>query len=158
MLLGGLWHGANWTFLLWGAWHGLLLSVERALGVSGSPSGFRFFRWALTFLFVMLGWVTFRASTITEAFGFYGAMFSFDGAGLSDVFVQGIRDLNLAILVLAFGVIAMMGLKDRLGHREVGPILSGWRSAAAPLLVPVFALAVLKLSAESFSPFLYFQF
>ena len=158
MLLGGLWHGANWTFLLWGAWHGLLLSVERALGVSGSPSGFRFFRWALTFLFVMLGWVTFRASTLTEAFGFYGAMFSFDGAGLSDVFVQGIRDLNLAILVLAFGVIAMMGLKDRLGHREVGPILSGWRSAAAPLLVPVFALAVLKLSAESFSPFLYFQF
>ena len=69
-----------------------------------------------------------------------------------------IRDLNLALLVLAFAVIAMMGLKDRLGHRDVGPILSGWRSAAAPLLVPVFALAVLKLSAESFSPFLYFQF
>ncbi|MCK7551374.1 MBOAT family O-acyltransferase [Marinobacter goseongensis] len=158
MLLGGLWHGANWTFLLWGAWHGLVLAVERALGVSGSPSGFRLFRWALTFLIVMLGWVTFRASTLTEAFGFYGAMFSFDGAGLSDVYVQGMRDLNLAILVLAYGVIAMMGLKDRLARRGIGPLVSGWRSAAAPLLVPVFALAVLKLSAESFSPFLYFQF
>ena len=164
MLLGGLWHGANWTFLLWGAWHGLLLSVERRLGVSGNPAEFRWLRWASTFLFVMLGWVTFRASTLSDAFGFYGAMFSFDGAGLSSVYLQGIRDLNLAILALAYGVIALMGLRDRLGRRGlINPVASGvmgtaWRSAAGPLLVPVFALTVLKLSAESFSPFLYFQF
>lgn len=164
MLLGGLWHGANWTFLLWGAWHGTLLSIERWLGVSGNPAGFRWFRWASTFLFVMLGWVTFRASNISEAFGFYGAMFSFDGAGLSSLYVQDIRDLNLAILALGYGVIALMGLRDRMNRAgAIGPglntrVVSAWRSATGPLLVPVFALAVLKLSAESFSPFLYFQF
>lgn len=158
MLLGGLWHGANWTFLLWGAWHGTLLATERMLGVSGSPKGFRVSRWALTFVFVMLGWVTFRASSIADALGFYGAMFSFDGAGFSSGYLQGVRDLNLAILVLAYGVIALMGLRDRLAQAGVSAGGINWRSVAAPLLVPVFGLAVLKLSAESFSPFLYFQF
>ncbi|MBC7182037.1 MAG: MBOAT family protein, partial [Marinobacter sp.] len=132
MLLGGLWHGANWTFLLWGAWHGLLLSLERWRGVSGSPVDFRWLRWATTFLFVMLGWVTFRASTLSDAFGFYGAMFSFDGAGLSSLYLQDIRDLNLAILALAYMLIALMGLRDRLdliGRSPVGGMATAWRSA-----------------------------
>src|SRR3546814_20474803 len=54
MLLGGLWHGANWTFLIWGAWHGLILCIERVLGVKASMQGFKLWRWAPTFLFVVL--------------------------------------------------------------------------------------------------------
>lgn len=158
MLLGGLWHGANWTFLIWGAWHGTLLAFERAMGTSGNPKGFRFSRWLFTFFCVVLGWVTFRATNLSEAFAFYGAMFTFDGAGLSTDYLQGIRTLNLAILALAYGVVALMGLRDRLQHRGLTFMQVNWRSYAMPMLLPLFALSVLKLSAESFSPFLYFQF
>src|SRR3546814_11708272 len=63
MLLGGLWHGANWTFLIWGAWHGLILCIERVLGVKASMQGFKHWRWAPTFLFVVLGWVMFSAES-----------------------------------------------------------------------------------------------
>ena len=158
MLLGGLWHGANWTFLLWGAWHGGLLAIERALGIGGSARRFRVGHWAMTFLFVMLGWVTFRASGIGEAFGFYHAMFSFDGLGLSAAYTQDIRGLNLAILVLAYAVVLLMGLRDRLQWSFDSAIGARLRAALPVVLVPVFLLTVLKLSAENFSPFLYFQF
>ncbi|MEP5177155.1 MBOAT family O-acyltransferase, partial [Marinobacter alexandrii] len=158
MLLGGLWHGANWTFLLWGAWHGGLLAVERALGVSGSARQFRVSRWVMTFVFIMLGWVTFRAASIDEAFGFYQALFSFDGLGLSAAYMQDIRGLNVAILVLAYAVVLVMGLRDRLQWSFDTAIVGRLRAALPVVLVPVFLLTVLKLSAESFSPFLYFQF
>ncbi|MBW7470396.1 MBOAT family O-acyltransferase [Marinobacter sp. F4218] len=158
MLLGGLWHGANWTFLLWGAWHGGLLAIERMLGVSSAPTGFRISRWAMTFLFVILGWVTFRATTVSDAFAFYGAMFAFDGVGFSYDYLQGISRLNLAILVLAFAIVAFMGVRDRrqVGTPRARPIQ--WQGVSMLLLLPIFSLAVLKLSAGSFSPFLYFQF
>ncbi|MBN8240671.1 MBOAT family protein [Marinobacter hydrocarbonoclasticus] len=158
MLLGGLWHGANWTFLLWGAWHGGVLAVERALGLDTSGRTFQVGRWAMTFLFVMLGWVTFRASTIGDAFSFYQAMFSFDGFSLSAVYLQDIRGLNLAVLALAYLVVLVMGLRERLPWQLNPSLVGGLRAALPTLLVPTFLLAVLKLSAESFSPFLYFQF
>ncbi|WP_166269550.1 MBOAT family O-acyltransferase [Marinobacter caseinilyticus] len=158
MLLGGLWHGANWTFLLWGAWHGGLLAIERALGIGAGASTFRVGRWALTFLFIMLGWVTFRATSIGEAFSFYQAMFRFDGLSLSAAYLQDIRGLNLAILALAYLVVLMMGLKERLTWSPAPAFADRMRAALPTVLVPVFMLAVLKLSAESFSPFLYFQF
>lgn len=158
MLLGGLWHGANWTFLLWGAWHGGLLAIERALGVSGAPRSFQVSRWLMTFLFVMVGWVTFRASTIGSAFEFYGAMFSFSGFELSSAYLKDIRGLNVAILVLAYVVVVVMGLRDRFSWSLDEVRTTPLRVILPTLLLPVFLMAVLKLSAESFSPFLYFQF
>lgn len=158
MLLGGLWHGANWTFLLWGAWHGGILAAERALGVSGSTRTFRVGRWLMTFLFIVLGWVTFRATSIGDAFSFYQAMFSFDSFTLSATYLQDIREMNVLILVLAYLTVLVMGLKDQFQWQFDGTLAGGMRAALPGLLVPVFLLAVLKLSAESFSPFLYFQF
>ncbi|SFM43247.1 MBOAT family O-acyltransferase [Marinobacter pelagius] len=158
MLLGGLWHGANWTFLLWGAWHGGLLAIERALGVSGAPRSFRISRWLMTFLFVMVGWVTFRASTIGSAFEFYSAMFSFSGFELSGAYLKDIRGLNVAILILAYLIVVVMGMRDRFSWSLDGVRATPLRVVLPTLLLPVFLMAVLKLSAESFSPFLYFQF
>jgi alginate O-acetyltransferase complex protein AlgI len=157
MLLGGLWHGANWTFVIWGAWHGLLLCIEQALGVKSSPAKFRPHRWLLTFFFVILGWVVFRAESAAAALRFYRAMFSFDGEGLSDVYRGGISFLQLNILWLAC-LLAVFG-----GAREYRPKIfphSHWmpKTAAATALFVLFVFSVLKLSAQSYSPFLYFQF
>lgn len=158
MLLGGLWHGANWTFVLWGVWHGAILAAETKLGTADpKPRQFRVHRWALTFLLVMLGWVMFRSANVAEAARMYAAMFSFDGLGFSDLYESSITRLQLATLALAFAVIAVRGL--RFYVKPLDWSLADWRKlSAVSLLIPLFLLSVLRLSAQSYSPFLYFQF
>ncbi len=171
MLLGGLWHGANVTFVIWGAWHGLWLAIERALGVEPKPDRFRPWRWAPTFLIVLLGWVMFRAADLDQALRLYQAMFAFDGLGLSELYAGQISSLQQATLLLAYAVLAWRGLgqyrrrtaPDALsaairGERGATAVVGWHRPLAVTLLLPLFVLAVLKLSAQSYSPFLYFQF
>jgi len=79
MLLGGLWHGAAWTFVLWGAYHGALLAVQRlwsdvamkAGGASGAPHGaaLKLVRVLATFHLVCLGWLIFRAASLPQLYG-----------------------------------------------------------------------------------------
>lgn len=157
MVLGGLWHGANWTFLLWGGWHGLILCVERVFGVKAEAPRFRPLRWALTFLLVVLGWVMFRAASVGEALHLYAAMFGFHGGGLSEVYADSITSLQVATLLLAIAVAAATGAASRRPasrppQRAPGRLVAQW------FVWPLFVLAVLKLSAQSYSPFLYFQF
>ena len=159
MVLGGLWHGANWTFVAWGAWHGAILAVERALGVDGRPAGFRPLRWALTLLFVMLGGVAFRAESLADAGRIYAALFGLGPTGLSPAYVAAISQFNLALLGLGVAVLVIGGAGDRLAAQAAAPVrhrrLMRWSAALA---LPVFVAAVLKLSADAYSPFLYFQF
>ncbi len=78
MLIGGLWHGANWTFIVWGGVHGLALAVNHAFAKTGirlpSPLG-----WALTFTFTALAWVLFRAETFDGAMNIYRSYFGETG-------------------------------------------------------------------------------
>lgn len=67
MLLGGLWHGANWTFVAWGAYHGALLAVQRLVPKSFEHPAFRPVGMLATFLAVCVGWVLFRAQTFADA-------------------------------------------------------------------------------------------
>src|SRR5579862_6953313 len=69
ILLGGLWHGANWTFVLWGAIHGVGLAVERALGFARNVTRL-WWRRILVFHFVCLGWILFRAPSISAAWAY----------------------------------------------------------------------------------------
>ena len=71
MVLGGLWHGANWTFVLWGLFHGVVLCAERYRNIARDNEIFklRHLPWmVLTFLLVVVGWVVFRADNIGDAF------------------------------------------------------------------------------------------
>lgn len=65
MLLGGLWHGASWNFVIWGGYHGALLAAERALGIE--QPRWRWVRMPFTFVLVMIGWVFFRAQSLEGA-------------------------------------------------------------------------------------------
>lgn len=72
MLIGGLWHGAGWTFIAWGGLHGVALCINHAYNrYFGRPV---FFGWAVTFLFVSLAWVLFRAETFDSAFNVYSSL------------------------------------------------------------------------------------
>tara|TARA_Y100000589_G_C27140981_1_gene624693 strand:- start:671 stop:1717 length:1047 start_codon:yes stop_codon:yes gene_type:complete len=70
-LISGFWHGANWTFVFWGGFHGLILVIERLIRFNKITSKnyfLKFFRYAITFILVWIGWIFFRANSIHEAF------------------------------------------------------------------------------------------
>ncbi|MGB1559934.1 MAG: MBOAT family O-acyltransferase [Sinimarinibacterium flocculans] len=161
MLLGGLWHGANWTFVVWGAWHGAWLAIERMLGVKANARGFSVGRWGFTFLLVIFGWVLFRAPDLSVATTFMSAMLGVGGNAPSADLAAQLTGLQLGMLVVAYLVIVIAGTRVRqreTGARPQGPTLVLERPLLHALVLPLFALAVLRLAAQSYSPFLYFQF
>ncbi len=161
MLLGGLWHGANWTFVVWGAWHGLWLALERATGTAiREQRRIRPFRLAFTNLLILVGWVLFRSGDLGAAGTMLGAMFVPDGRGLSLLYREEITGLQVATLFLAWALILASGCWQRIDLARLPclPRRTALRHAAATLLLPLFWLSILKLSAQSYSPFLYFQF
>ncbi len=84
MVLGGLWHGANWTFVLWGAFHGVLLAINHLWrqwrGRREASAAARFAGWAATFTAFVLGMVLFRAPDLSTALNVFQAMAGFGGA------------------------------------------------------------------------------
>ncbi len=169
MLFGGLWHGASWTFVLWGLWHGLLLAIgrlaagvrfRRAAPAAGPWAGLRSgAAVACTLLLVMVGWVLFRAPSVPRAAVMYAGMAGLHGFGVSDAFAWQISGTGLAALaialVLTFAPARVPG--GRPGRRPGLPALRA-PAASGPAVVPLFLLGVAKLAADSFSPFLYFRF
>ncbi|KKC33957.1 MBOAT family O-acyltransferase [Devosia psychrophila] len=163
MVLGGLWHGANWTFILWGLLHGVLLASERALGVTGKE-GFIIWRWVPTMVFVILGWVLFRAPDMGVAVQYYAGMFGHNGFGLRDAMAWQISYFGLSMLVIGIAlaltepwlnrVFGIETISEPLKKDKLGPVpLHG-----AVVVCLLGALAVVKLMADNDSPFLYFQF
>ena len=108
MLLGGLWHGANWTFVLWGGLHGLYLIVHRFW--SERSGGLALPAWAgiaLTFVLVTLAWVPFRADSLDDAWRIYTQLAGFGGplvsTGLAEPILYGVPETILRTILQALG-------------------------------------------------------
>jgi alginate O-acetyltransferase complex protein AlgI len=146
MLIGGLWHGANWTFVIWGGYHGMLL-VAYHLNRNHWDRIRPLFRQLLMFLLVLMGWVVFRANSMHEAMAIYGGMFSF-GAG------EGQRPESAAIVLIAFAACwAMIGPNVYDFHRDFQ-----WKEWKLVPLSAVAAACIAVIIGGRDSPFLYFQF
>jgi alginate O-acetyltransferase complex protein AlgI len=149
MLLGGLWHGANWTFVLWGAWHGGILIFERyweqRVGKPLLPAWLRVLK---TLLLVAFGWVLFRAAGMDGARRMFEGMVGLNGFALSPSVEWQVTPDRLTVLLIGGALVcAMPWLKRQGGTHHL-----------RYLLLPLFLWAVATLSAQSFTPFLYFQF
>jgi alginate O-acetyltransferase complex protein AlgI len=157
-VITGIWHGANWTFVLWGVYHGALLIAERLSGQRPIDAGAS---WAplrrVGVLFaVMVGWVMFRSPSAGAALDYLGAMFT---AG-------GVAPDALTTAVDARAVIAMgVGVASVLvpGHVVGGVLVTGWRGLrGATVRIAEIAVALpyamIIVASGSFSPFLYYQF
>ena len=160
MVLGGLWHGANWTFVLWGLWHGTWLAVERATGrAKGADAG----ALVSTLFIVLLGWVMFRATTVAEALGVYRGMLGLNGLGMSPDMAVAITAEGLLFLMIG---IAVTAAEPRLNQLAATRLQVGaddrltTLNAVVPsvLMVGLSTFTIMKLAEQSFSPFLYFQF
>jgi alginate O-acetyltransferase complex protein AlgI len=149
MLLGGLWHGASWNFVIWGGYHGGLLSLERLLGVRERQ------RWslvdplrvALTFALASISWVFFRAATLHDSLYILGRLFS--GPHGHILWWHWQLWFVLAALVLAI-------LEESRGWFERLPEAPAWVYASA-IAVCLFCLELIGFSGRAV-PFVYFQF
>ena len=152
MLLGGLWHGAAWTFVCWGAFHGALLAAERWRGASLYPFLPAPFRRGATFGLVLLSWVLFRAADLGDAAGYFRSL-----GGLSPVTDQA-RLLGQVIaepyslLALAAAAVVTWG----------APQTWDWtRRLTAPRAMAALGLLLLAwgvLATQAHNPFIYFIF
>jgi alginate O-acetyltransferase complex protein AlgI len=154
MLLGGLWHGANVTFLCWGAWHGFFLALERRLGGKGGTPYPQWIAWPLTCLLAMIGWVLFRAPDMATAIGYYAGMLGFNGVALSDVVAWEVDNAQIATLILAI-VLVILPRFTTFRMATAAANLSLGKQIAVML---AFLLATAKLITQTNTPFLYFQF
>ena len=151
MLLGGLWHGANWTFVAWGAYHGVLLASERWLGKTSFYSVLpRPLRVASTFVLVLISWVFFRSGSIGEAWRYVGVMFGVGAGGSVFLAAQIYTRSYLATMVLCALLVLWPLQAYDWSHRVT------WPKVAA--LAPTFAVSLAVMFEQAYNPFLYFQF
>jgi alginate O-acetyltransferase complex protein AlgI len=150
MLLGGLWHGASWNFVIWGGYHGTILAVERLLGINREEepaTHLRPARTLLTFLLVSIGWVFFRSHTLGDSLLTLHRMFVFEkGAFL-------LQHRHLAFIAITLVLAILEEKRQVLARLAAAP---GWVHA----LGVAFVLAVIEVFGvtDQSIPFVYFQF
>lgn len=146
MLLGGLWHGAAWTFLVWGFIHGLALLVERAAGLA--RSGRSVISLVITFHVVCLAWILFRAPDFATAWSFMTAM---------DMISAPVQQLTPFLAGLIALGLSLNALPAR-GIEGLARWLSGLRSPSLAILAVAAFIVIDTLRQPGVAPFIYFQF
>jgi D-alanyl-lipoteichoic acid acyltransferase DltB (MBOAT superfamily) len=152
MVLGGLWHGASVSFIIWGLLHGLALVVERMLGVTG-PGGHRHvpaaISWLVTFHFVCLTWVFFRAPSLDVALAYLSTLVAGDAIWSTTV-------TPLVLLMLAFGALTQI-IPDAWFERL--EVRYDRASIAVKVALPFAVIFLVAVAAPGgVPPFIYFQF
>ena len=144
MLLGGLWHGANWTFVFWGFYHGLLLVAHRQFSSSWERLPVAIQRLA-TFILVVIGWVFFRSTSFAMAMALLRAMFGWVAGPLLP------WGLSLLILLIVAAALAHAA-------RNTFEVRHEWQPRASLALASLFGICLFVVYGGQPSPFLYFQF
>ena len=147
MVLGGLWHGAAWPFVLWGGLHGAGLVAEHAFQRHWERVP-KWVRWSVTFNFVVLAWVFFRSQSIGDAWTFLGRLFTPGPATL-----WAFTPVALAVAVIGAQLLPPQPLERlRLRFERLNPALLG---ASLALVVLVVGATV---PSQGVAPFIYFRF
>ena len=168
-LLTGFWHGAAWTFVIWGLYHGAFLLLERfglgrMLARAPKPVGHIY-----ALLVVMAGWVLFRAESLPQALGYLSAMVRLDQLAPPNVDLAVLLD-NQRLAALAAGIVfaapTLPWLLDRLRTRKLAAAhtlearldTQGVHVLATPVLIAGLVLSIAILAGSTLNPFLYFRF
>jgi alginate O-acetyltransferase complex protein AlgI len=153
MLIGGLWHGASWNFVIWGAIHGAMLAVERMRGKHGPYARLpRPWRAAITFGVVCLAWVFFRAETLPQAAEYVASLCGLGRTTVAGDAIAAVMYTNYHLLV--FGIAASLVWLSP-GSWAFSRRITWARAGYAALLMMV---SVAFTWTQSENPFIYFQF
>ncbi len=162
-LLTALWHGAAWTFLVWGGIHGVWLIVERVTGLADATR-LPAVRRGLTLFIVMSAWVWFRAPGISMANEYFLDLVGFQGGPLRGALVTAMTIPN--VLMLTVGVLSFFLPRDktigpwisRIDPSGVADISFAPQAARVGYIALTIPLSMVLIASNDFSPFLYFQF
>jgi len=150
MLLGGLWHGASWNFVIWGAIHGSVLVAER-LWREYRPKGWKplpvWLGILLTFHIVLLGWIFFRAATFGDAIAFLGGIFGGGGSVMLTPMLLGLIALGMSFHFM-----------PRYSIQHVAMRVRALPAPAVGLAAGLLILIVDAMRPEGVAPFIYYQF
>ena len=160
MLLGGFWHGANWNFAVWGLYHGVLLVLHRAVPFPLSGAVGRCVGRVLTFLAVLVGWVFFRAATLTYAAGFLRALAGAPAVQATPYTVGWYltSELWLALIAGAVGSTPWVPTLASWIQRQARPWVFATEALSVGALVALFGASITQVAAGTYNPFIYFQF
>ena len=149
-LLTGIWHGANWTFVLWGLLYFVVLLIEKETGIARKLGRFGHI---YTMIIVILAWVFFRSADIMTGCAYIGRMFGYHATGLvDDYFFSTMKGCWPILLAALFGSTPLlMKAADSLKERKLGVIETGW------LLLLLF-LSLFEVVSSTYNPFIYFNF
>ena len=165
-LCTGFWHGASWTFVIWGLYHGVFLLLERSGLENLLNKLWQPIRVFYTLLVVMVGWVFFRADTLSLALDYLGRMFSFSSGPEVHLFlIEYLDTKTIVLLVLALlysfrffkGSVAFMSgtLVKKYGEAKY---LLFHQSVKAAFSAALFIVALSYLASSTYNPFIYFRF
>lgn len=153
----GLWHGANWTFVLWGMWHGLFIVLERFAGIKTLSDGkYVVLRHIYTILVFVIGWTMFRADSVSEGIGFIGTMLGI----VQPEAVAFTADYYLQANHLTVFIVAIIGSVPIFG-RFLEFLQDGqwYKNAVYDIfIIGVLVLSMASLAASTYNPFIYFRF
>ncbi|WP_107038124.1 MBOAT family O-acyltransferase [Brumimicrobium mesophilum] len=157
-LLTGIWHGATWSFVIWGLFHGFFLIMER-IGLKKIldklPKGIQ---WFYAIIVVMIGWVLFRIEIFSEAIIYIVKLFSFENIGSSKV-ISHLNNERLAVLVLALlsSSLFFVKIKEFFDRRNITQSI-GTQIMLDIGIVLMLLLCIFYINSGSYSPFIYFRF
>ncbi len=166
----GLWHGANWTFIIWGLWHGFFIVTEDAakklFGLGKYGKNRRnpvetVLKHLYTLLVVLIGFVIFRADNMGQAFSMIGAMFSGIRASAQTGLLLAQCLTPLTMFALLFGLVGstpVLPMVCRKAEQQTGSVYVCLRVLSYVGALILLLVDILHLSAASYVPFIYFQF
>jgi alginate O-acetyltransferase complex protein AlgI len=153
MLLGGLWHGASWNFVVWGGLHGGMLALERSRGKRSLYGRLpRPAAMSITFVIVLFSWVFFRAADLGAAVRYCGAMLGLGPAGANAELLAGLIYRPWYVLSLSAAALLVWTAPQTWDFTRC----LTWPKIAWIALV--FVISVILLTTQSYNPFIYFIF
>ncbi len=158
-LLCGLWHGASWSFVVWGLFHGTFLSLERLFGCAARTLPLRVLAHAYVILTVMVGWVFFRATTLGDATEYLMAMAGLSSAVGYDALAQSHINTRVLLTLIVGVVLATPVARAVLTTLDApGAKIATLSLARDTVLVGLFILSAMSIAAGTYNPFIYFRF
>jgi alginate O-acetyltransferase complex protein AlgI len=154
----GLWHGASWTFVIWGLYHGFFLIIER-MGFGKILSRSRIIGTIYSLIVVVIGWVFFRADSIHFALAFIKRMVLFFNYGESGAILGTILSVK-TVIILVIGIIAAGPFQKLFEIKGLKTISAKWKNSSieAIYLFIILLYCILLLANDTYNPFIYFRF
>ena len=159
-LISGLWHGASWNFVIWGAFHGLFLIFDRLFLLKLYTKVGSFLSVLITFIVVVIGWVFFRIETFKGATNYIKKMFGLANNNMAEALALNKEFITIFFLALIFSFIGSFkfgkSIEEHIYYKTTPSLM--WFVTMIIISVVLFVLSVSSISADGFNPFIYFRF